>query len=173
MRRHVRHRLAADARGVADAPGHVEQPAPHVSGREAVRAKAVAVIRSGDRVLVERGVDPADGSRFYRAIGGHIDFGERAARTVAREWKEEYGLTLEDVRLLGVVENLFTYAGRPGHEVVFAFEGRVAEPEVYERDEFEGTDPEGRRHQALWVSLDELAAGDVPLSPAGLLELLR
>lgn len=123
-------------------------------------------------MLVERGQDPVDGTRFYRAIGGHIDLGERAARTVAREWSEEYGLTLADVRLLGVLENLFTYAGRPGHEVVFAFQARVVEPHVYEVDEFEGIDPEGRRHQAVWISLHDLATGGIPLAPAGLLELL-
>lgn len=144
-----------------------------MSAQDTVRAKAVAVIRSAGRVLVERGVDPATGDRFYRAIGGHIDFGERAAQTVVREWREEYGLTLADVRPLGVVENLFTYAGRPGHEVVFAFEGRVVEPEVYRQEELEGTDPDGKRHQALWISLDDLADGDVPLSPDGLLALLR
>jgi ADP-ribose pyrophosphatase YjhB (NUDIX family) len=139
----------------------------------AVRARAVAVCRNAGRVLVERGYDRVAGSRFYRAIGGHVDFGERAARTVAREWGEEYGLTLQDVRLLGVLENVFTYEGRPGHEIVFAFEARVVEAEVYEKDEFEGIDPGGNRHQAVWVSLDDLAAGGIPLSPAGLLELLR
>ncbi len=123
-------------------------------------------------MLVERGHDPADGTRFYRAIGGHIEFGERAAQTVAREWKEEFGLTLRDVRPLGVLENLFTYAGRPGHEIVFAFEARVAEPHVYEAGEFEGIDPEGGRHQALWISIHDLSAGGIPLTPAGLLDLL-
>jgi 8-oxo-dGTP pyrophosphatase MutT (NUDIX family) len=144
-----------------------------LSGSAAVRAKAVAVCRNAGRVLVERGYDRVSESRFYRAIGGHIDFGERAAQTVAREWREEYGLTLQDVRLLGVLENLFTYEGRPGHEIVFAFRARVVEPQVYQRDEFEGTDPDGMRHAAVWVSLDDLATGGIPLSPAGLLELLR
>lgn len=138
-----------------------------------VRARAVAVIRNGERVLVERGYDRVAGSRFYRAIGGHIDFGERAAQAVSREWSEEYGLTLDDVRPLGVLENVFTYEGRPGHEIVFAFEARVVEPEVYQQDELEGIDPDGGRHEAVWVSLDDLATGDIPLSPAGLLELLR
>ena len=124
-------------------------------------------------MLVERGYDRVAGSRFYRAIGGHIDFGERAAQTVVREWREEYGLTLADVRPLGVLENLFTYEGRPGHEIVFAFQARVVEPQVYQRDEFEGIDPDGNRHEAVWVSLHDLATGDIPLSPAGLLELLQ
>lgn len=139
-----------------------------------IRAKAVAVCRHDGRVLVERGYDRVADSRFYRAIGGHIDFGERAAQTVVREWREEYGLTLEDPRLLGVVENLFTYEGRPGHEIVFAFEGRVAEREVYGRDEVVGVDPDGKRHEAAWIALDDLAAdGAIPLSPNGLLALLR
>lgn len=144
-----------------------------MTGSGAIRAKAVAVCRNAGRVLVERGYDRAAESRFYRAIGGHVDFGERAAQTVAREWNEEYGLTLRDVRLLGVLENVFTYEGRPGHEIVFAFEARVVEPEVYQRDELEGMDPDGRRHEAVWVALDDLATGDIPLSPAGLLDLLR
>jgi 8-oxo-dGTP pyrophosphatase MutT (NUDIX family) len=144
-----------------------------LSGSAAVRAKAVAVCRNAGRVLVERGYDRVAESRFYRAIGGHIDFGKRATQTVAREWREEYGLTLRDVRLLGVLENLFTYEGRPGHEIVFAFEARVVEPQVYQQDEFEGVDPDGNRHEAIWVSLHDLATGDIPLSPAGLLELLQ
>jgi 8-oxo-dGTP pyrophosphatase MutT (NUDIX family) len=140
---------------------------------EQVRAKAVAVVRSGARVLVERGYGRSDDSRFYRAIGGHIEFGERAAQTVVREWSEEYGLTLRNVRLLGVLENFFTYEGRPGHEIVFAFEARVVEPEAYRQDEFEGIDPDGRRHEAVWVSMEDLAGGGIPLTPVGLLELLE
>ncbi len=48
----------------------------------------------------------------------------------------------------------------------------MVQPHVYRRDELAGTDPRGRRHEAVWVSLDDLATGDIPLSPAGLLELL-
>ena len=138
-----------------------------------IRAKAVAVCRHDGRVLVERGYDRVADSRFYRAIGGHIDFGERASQTVVREWREEYGLTLEEPRLLGVLESLFTYEGRPGHEVVFCFEARVAERDVYARDEVAGVDPEGKRHEAVWVPLPELDRGPVPLWPGGLLALLR
>jgi GrpB-like predicted nucleotidyltransferase (UPF0157 family)/ADP-ribose pyrophosphatase YjhB (NUDIX family) len=137
-----------------------------------IRAKAVAVCRHQGRVLVERGYDRVAGSRFYRPIGGHIDLGERAADAVAREWDEEYGLALTDVRLLGVLENVFTYEGRRGHEIVFVFEARVADREVYAQDEVVGVDTDGKRHEAVWVPLAELAQGDVPLAPDGLLALL-
>lgn len=137
-----------------------------------IRAKAVAVCRHAGRVLVERGYDRVAGRPFYRAIGGHIDFGERAADAVVREWDEEYGIALHEVRLLGVVENVFTYQGRPGHEIVFVFEARVGQADVYARDQVTGVDPDGGRHEALWISLAELADGAVPLSPDGLLALL-
>lgn len=137
-----------------------------------IRVKAVAVCRHQGRVLVERGYDRVAGRRFYRPIGGHVDFGERAAEAVVREWDEEYGLALVEPRLLGVVENVFTYEGRPGHEVVFVFQARIADPGVYARHRVVGVDTEGRRHEAVWVPLAELAEGGIPLSPDGLLALL-
>jgi hypothetical protein len=36
-----------------------------------------------------------------------------------------------DVTLLGLVENNFRYPGRPGHEVVFVFEVRLADLSIY------------------------------------------
>ena len=142
-------------------------------GRErTIGVKAVAVCVHAGRVLVERGVDRAAASGFYRAIGGSVEFGERAVDAVVREWSEEYGLTLREPRLLGVVENVFTYEGRPGHEVVFVFQARIAEEAVYARDALEGVDPDGRVHHAVWVPLADLAGDGVPLHPAGLLDLL-
>ncbi len=138
-----------------------------------IGVKAVGVIRHEGRVLVERGYDRVAGSAFYRAIGGHVHFGERAADAVAREWREEYGLEMRGLRLLGVVENRFTYEGRPGHEVVFAFQGRVTDPGVYAREELDGVDPDENRHEAVWVAMADLEDGEVPLSPDGLLALLR
>ena len=133
---------------------------------------AVAICRAGDRILVERGYDNAQGQHFYRAIGGGVAFGERAAAAVAREWREEFDLTLEALTLLGVLENLFTYEGRAGHEVVFVFAAQASDPRADERDEFEALDSDGTRHVAVWVPLDALRAGTTPLYPAGVLDLL-
>jgi GrpB-like predicted nucleotidyltransferase (UPF0157 family)/ADP-ribose pyrophosphatase YjhB (NUDIX family) len=172
----LKRRLAEQHRDDPDAYQHAKSAFVDALTRRAaqreIRAKAVAVCRDRGRVLVERGYDRVAGSRFYRPIGGHIDFGERAADALAREWDEEYGLALTDVRLLGVVENVFTYEGRRGHEIVFVFEARVADREVYAREEVVGVDTDGKRHEAVWVPLADLAAGGIPLSPDGLLALL-
>lgn len=137
-----------------------------------IRTVAVAVCRAGDRILVERGYDRATNQHFYRAIGGGVGFGEMAEAAVAREWREEYGLTLEAPARLGVLENLFTFEGRAGHEVVFVFAARLPNPRAHEREEFESTDTDGARHVAVWVPIDALRAGPTPLYPAGVLELL-
>lgn len=144
-------------------------PAPMT---DRIRTMAVATCRVGDRILVERGYDRVRDHHFYRAIGGGVEFGERAAAAVVREWREELGLTLEAPALLGVLENLFTFDGRAGHEVVFVFGAQVSDPRARAHDEWEAVDTDGARHVAAWVPLDALRAGSTPLYPTGILELL-
>jgi ADP-ribose pyrophosphatase YjhB (NUDIX family) len=150
--------------GVTDGAG--EQAPPRI------RTLAVAVCVDGDRALVERGHDVVAGQSYYRAIGGGVEFGERAAEAVTREWREELGLTLAELRPLGVLESLFCYEGRPGHEIVFAYRARVVEARVYAQDAFASVDPSGLRHEAVWIPLDTLRQGPVPLHPEGLAALL-
>ena len=141
-----------------------------------IRTLAVAVPRLGGgdaaRVLVERGHDRVKRLDFYRAIGGGVEFGEHAAEACAREWQEEYAITLEGLALRGVLENLFTYEGRPGHEIVFVFDATIAERWPRERDGFETTEAHGRRHAAVWVPVATLGDDPVPLYPHGLADLL-
>jgi len=87
-----------------------------------IRPIAVCVFRQGSRILVETGCDPVKDEHFHRPLGGAILFGERSADAVRREVTEELGAEVDEVRLLGVLENLFTFAGQPGHEA-FAREG--------------------------------------------------
>ena len=138
-----------------------------------IRVAAVAMVRSGDRFLVESGHDRVENRDFYRAIGGGVEFGERAAAALHREWREEYGLSLEGVSLLGVLENVFTFEGRAGHEIVFVFAAQLSDPRALDRNEFESIDTDGARHLAVWVTLDVLRGGSTPLYPPGLLELLE
>lgn len=98
-----------------------------------IKAKAFAVILSADgsRHAVWRGADhtktPAE---FHRLLGGHIEFGEYAVDTVVREIAEELGATFVDATLLGVLEEVFSFEGRAGHEIVFVYGGRLAERRV-------------------------------------------
>jgi ADP-ribose pyrophosphatase YjhB (NUDIX family) len=137
-----------------------------------IRTLAVAVPVRDGRALVEHGGDPTTGARFYRAIGGGVEPGERAIDAVVREWHEELGVTLRPGRLLGVLENIFTYRGAPGHEVVFVYEGAVDAEGTSAPDRFEVVEANGLVHDAEWVSLERLRSEGVPLYPTGLLQLL-
>jgi len=67
-----------------------------------IRVQALALVRSGDRILVEMGRDEVKDETFFRALGGTVEFGETGAETVRREFLEELGTGLE--RLYAVDE---------------------------------------------------------------------
>jgi 8-oxo-dGTP pyrophosphatase MutT (NUDIX family) len=122
-------------------------------------------------ILVEHGFDSVKQQKFYRAIGGGIEFGEPAIAAVRREWMEELGAELDDLQLLVVVENLFTFEGKPGHELVFVFTGRLRDADRYTTGPLAITESDGKRHSVDWIPIAELVAGTVPQYPAGVLEL--
>lgn len=86
-----------------------------------IRCKAVGLPVRDGHVLVHDGIDRLTGERYYRAIGGSIDPGETAEAAIRREFMEELGIALEHVEKLDVLENLFTFEGQLGHEIVFVF----------------------------------------------------
>jgi 8-oxo-dGTP pyrophosphatase MutT (NUDIX family) len=136
-----------------------------------VRAIAVCVVRDGGRTFVAEGRDSARRLTFYRPLGGTIEFGERGIECAAREVLEESGSEVVDLIYLGTLENIFTYEGRPGHEIVLVYEGRFADERMYGLDELmckEG-DVEFR---AVWKRFDEFDPESAPLYPEGLIQLL-
>jgi 8-oxo-dGTP pyrophosphatase MutT (NUDIX family) len=127
--------------------------------------KAMAVIRRPrDGALL---VSESPGPLFQRPLGGHVEFGEYALETVHREFREELGRELTDVRLLGVLENIFGWQGGTQHEVVFIFSAAFAAADAYEVEEQLILDNPDRR--VRWRPADAVSP---PLYPAGLSELI-
>ena len=114
------------------------------------------------------GFDETKKSWFYRPLGGGIEFGERGHETVKRELREETQQDLTDVRFLGVLENLFTYAGTPAHELMLVYEGRFAGPTVYEQDSLEAVEDDGSSFTARWLAVEDFQNGTLRLVPEGL-----
>ncbi|MEO8706667.1 MAG: NUDIX domain-containing protein [Kofleriaceae bacterium] len=142
-----------------------------------IRVIAIAVIArpSDGALLVYDARDANTGELYHRPLGGGIEFGETAEQAVRRELREEIGVELEAVTLLGFLENLFTTDGRPGHQIVAVFSARLADPALYARAEFAYVDY-GIAWTAGWVPRAAFRSrhnpNGPPLYPAGLEALL-
>ena len=103
---------------------------------------------AADGALLVSESDSGSDPLFQRPLGGHVEFGEYALDTVRREFGEEIGQELTDVRLLGVLENIFGWRGGTEHEVVFIFAAAFASAAAYEIEEQRIRDNPDRR--VLW-----------------------
>lgn len=137
-----------------------------------IRPIAICVVRRNDDILVFEGHDYVKGETFYRPLGGGIEFGEYSHDAIIREVREEIGQDLAGLRLLGVVENIFTCNDTPGHEIVMVYEGEFASPALYAIEGIEGVEDNGEEIKVLWMPLQHFRDGLSPLYPDGLLELL-
>jgi ADP-ribose pyrophosphatase YjhB (NUDIX family) len=136
-----------------------------------IRPIAIALIRRGDDVLAAEFYDPTRDVTFCRPLGGGIEFGESAEDALRREFDEEIGAELTDVRLLGVLESRFHGFDRPGHEIVFVFAAELADASLYDRDPVAPVADDDT--VAAWHPISRFADGSVPLYPDGALDLLQ
>jgi 8-oxo-dGTP pyrophosphatase MutT (NUDIX family) len=137
-----------------------------------IRPIAIGIFRRDDQILVFEGYDPAKGETFYRPLGGAIEFGEYGHQALAREVREEIDTEIENLRYLGLSENLFTFAGQAGHEIVLIYEGDLVGSAICERDVVMGREDDGSPLKVVWAPLARFERGKAPLYPNGLLELL-
>ncbi|HIE55490.1 MAG TPA: NUDIX domain-containing protein [Chromatiaceae bacterium] len=137
-----------------------------------IRPIALCVIRRDDAVFVFEGYDPLKDQVFYRPLGGGIEFGETSEQAVRREMREEIGAELVNLRYWRTMENIFTFDGRTGHEIVLLYEGEFADQSFYNQSLITGREDNGAPFKALWKPIADFHNGCGPLYPDGLLELL-
>ncbi len=137
-----------------------------------IRTIAIGVFRQGDRIFVMEGCDPLKKQTFYRPLGGSIEFSERAQDALKRELMEEAGAEITNIRYLGTVENIFTYNGEIGHEIVLVYEAEFADRVFYEHEWLDCHEDDDTPFKAVWKSLDEFGEAG-PLYPDGLIDLLE
>ncbi len=140
--------------------------------KKRIRPLAICVFRNQNCILVNEGYDPVKKQTFYRPLGGGIEFGEKAEDTIRRELMEEINVNVGEVRYLGTLENIFTFNGTAGHEIVMIYDGALTESGLYEQAVIVGEEANGEVIRAMWKSLDEFGEGKSILYPTGLLELL-
>lgn len=135
-----------------------------------IRFVALCVFRKGSRILVGADYDDVKDEEFLRPLGGSVEFGETALEAVRREMREELHADISEPVQLGVLENIFTYRGGPGHEVVAVFDAQLVDRTLYDMERVP-LHEELRGTEAHWIDLSD--PPEMPLYPDGLLDLLR
>lgn len=121
------------------------------------------VSRNENEVLVCMGKDKVKGEDFGRLLGGHVEFGETAEEALRREFREEVGSELTNLKFLKVSENIFTYNGESRHEIDFIYSGDLANKELYDKETMNIIDDP--RVEVRWLPLSEIRNGKVKLYP--------
>ena len=116
-----------------------------------IRVIVLALIRDGNRIFVSEGFDSTKQSTFYRALGGGVEFGETSRIALAREFQEEIQAELTNIRYLTCIENLFTFDGRQGHEIIQLYECDFADSKFYQIESLTFAETPERQHRALCI----------------------
>jgi 8-oxo-dGTP pyrophosphatase MutT (NUDIX family) len=143
--------------------------------KKRIRPLAICVFRHDERILVNEGYDSVKDEFFYRPLGGAIEFGEPSVETICRELMEELNVEVnrQSLKYLGALENIFTFNGSPGHEIVLIYDGAMKELSLYDQSVIRGQEANGEEVRAVWKRIDEFGPGNSILYPNGLLELLE
>jgi len=138
-----------------------------------IRPLAICLFRRNGKIMVSEERDPTKDETFYRPLGGGIEFGEHSSDALRRELMEEIGAEVKDLVYLGTIENIFTFNGEPGHEIVQVYDGVLKEPGLYEQTVISGYETDmNLPMKVIWKSLDEFGPGKAILYPEGLLEII-
>jgi len=129
-----------------------------------IRVLALGLIKKGDRTFISEGYDPIKQQTFYRAMGGGVDFGETSFQALQREFQEEIQAELTNIHYLGCIENLFTFNGKQGHEILQVYECDFVDPKFYELENVVFAEGE-RQKTALWVEISRFKSGELKLVP--------
>lgn len=129
-----------------------------------ITVKAMLIVRNGEKILSSRGYDEIKKQAFLRPLGGHVEFGETGVETIKREMLEEVGCEALDVRFISAIENLFTYNGTRGHEIILVYEGKLADESLYRKDSFTFTEG-NKTATAGWFSEADVKREGIPVYP--------
>ena len=126
--------------------------------------KVMCVFQHNGKTLASKGFDKNKNETFYRLVGGSLEFGETTLDGVKREIKEELGCEIQNLLFVKVIENIFIYEGKPGHDIVFVYRGELANRELYKKEKIHIVEPHGE-FDAEWVSVSAILSGKTILYP--------
>jgi 8-oxo-dGTP pyrophosphatase MutT (NUDIX family) len=84
-----------------------------VTGTDKFQVRAAFIIMHNNKVLFQR----VHNEELWFVPGGRVDFFESSERTIERELLEEFGVSLDNKRLVWVVENFVEFPESRVHEI--------------------------------------------------------
>lgn len=129
---------------------------------KSIRPVALGVAIRDGKLLVMEGFDEKKGTHFYRCLGGGIEYGEKSDEALRREFMEEISLDIKINDFLGVDENIFTYNGKLGHELVFLYDIDIADKDY--KEEYPMNE-NGKTGTAVWIDVEDFKKREKLLYP--------
>ena len=131
-------------------------------------ALALALIKNEkNQFFLQEGFDSIKKEKFYRPLGGGIEFGEFGEQALKREFLEEINEEIAVGELLKVFENIFTFEGTAGHEVVLIYSSKFIKQENCNK-EFDINEDGQIVGKAVWKSISKIKEENSILYPLGL-----
>ena len=81
---------------------------------------------------------------------------------------EEIGAEIHSLQLLGVLENLLTFDGKAGHEIVFVYEAIFKNESLYHQPEIQGVESTDVKFRVKWIHQEQINNGAVNIYPNGI-----
>lgn len=137
-----------------------------------IRPIVICLFRNQDKILVIEGLDEYRKDYYYRPVGGGIEYGESSEEALKREMKEELNADISDIKFITTIENIFTYNGELGHEVVFVYDAKFTDLSIYEKEELSIVEDNGVPYKAKWVTIEDCSNGNIRLVPEQLIKII-
>ena len=134
-----------------------------------IRPIVLGIAKNNNRLLVSEGYDKVKDSTFYRCLGGGIEFHETSIEALKREFKEEIDVEIEVGDFRGIAENIFTFQGKKGHEIVFFYNIKIKDEDY--KEVFPMIDDDGE-DVAIWVNIEDFKTGKKILYPEEIFKYL-
>lgn len=136
-----------------------------------IRPIAISIIRKNDSILVYKRIDDISKEKFYRLVGGCIEFGELSRDALKREFQEELSLEIKNCKLLSTFESIFTFNTVKMHETVFLYASDFKDPNVYSKKNIEGLEG-SRKFNAVWISVSDFLNEKYKIYPKEIVQYL-